>query len=213
MTVYDETITTYTVREVIAGFHSADSFEQAVEKLEQSGFDRDSIHMMASHDAVQNKLGNHFTAKSSVQDGSSLPQGIYDDKHDVSSEKSIAVGVPVYVGGLGAGLAVVATGGALAFAAVIAAAGAAVGAGVGSLIARSIGKHHAEFIEKQLSMGALLVMVEVNGEKNEKKAIKLLEDTGGENVHAHSLTKHVHFDEKPLGEFNPYAFENYSGWV
>lgn len=209
MSVKDDTVRTYEVREVIAGFHSSDDFENAVTKLEESGFKRDAINMMASHDAVKRKLGGHFVANTKIDEDESIPQAIYDDKHDVTSEKRIAVGIPVYIGGLGAGLAVVATGGTLAFAALIAAAGASVGAGVGSLIARAIGKHHAEFLEKQLSLGALMVMVEVNGADDEKKAITLLKSAGGENVHAHSLTRYAIFDEAPLRYFDPYGFDGF----
>ena len=209
MSARDPAISTYEVREVIAGFHAAKAFEDAVAKLESSGFKRDSINMLASHDAVKRKLGGHFAANTKIDEDESLPQPIYDDKHDVTSEKRLAVGVPVYIGGLAAGLAVVATGGTLAFAGLIAAAGASVGAGIGSLIARSIGKHHAEFLEKQLSMGALMVMVEVDGSEAEAKAISVLKATGGENVHAHSLTRYAVFDEKPLEYFDPYSVERY----
>lgn len=209
MSARDDTVITYEVREVIAGFHSSDAFEDTVAKLEKSGFKRDDIHMLASHDAVKRKLGGHFIANTKINEDESLPQTIYDDKYDITSEKRMAVGVPVYIGGLGAGLAIVATGGTLAFAGLIAAAGASVGAGIGSLIARSIGKHHADFLEKQLAMGALMVMVEVAGAEAETKATNLLKTAGGENVHAHSLTRYAVFDEKPLRDFDPYAFESF----
>ena len=44
MSVSDGTIRTYEVREVIAGFHAAQAFEEAVAKLEASGFKRDNIN-------------------------------------------------------------------------------------------------------------------------------------------------------------------------
>ena len=87
-----------------------------------------------------------------------MPQPIYSDRHDLANEKALAVGVPVYIGGIGAGLAIVASGGTLAFAALITAAGAAVGAGIGGMLAHSTGTHHAKDLEEQLKMGALLRM-------------------------------------------------------
>lgn len=212
MSARAETINTYEVREVIAGFHSSEDFEKAVARLEESGFKRDAINMMASHDAVKRKLGRHFVAGMKIDEDESIPQAIYDDEHDVISEKRMAVGLPVYIGGLGAGLAVVATGGTLAFAALIAAAGASVGAGMGTLIARTIGKKHAEFLEKQLSLGALMVMVEVEDAKHEDRAVALLKSAGGENVHAHTLTRYAAFDEVPLRYFDPLSFDDSQGW-
>lgn len=55
---YDEAPTSYTVREVVARFMDADAFEEAVEALEFSGVNRTNISILASYDAVSEKLGH-----------------------------------------------------------------------------------------------------------------------------------------------------------
>ena len=97
----------------------------------------------------------------------------------------------------------VATGGTLAFAALVAAAGAAVGAGIGGLIAHAVGNHHADYLEKQLGKGALLVMVEVSDKAEEDAVIGILQQAGGTEIQAHSLTRYEVFDRTPLPHFNP----------
>ena len=205
MSVSDDAIHTYEVREVVASFHDADMFEAAVQALQDRKIKRDAINMMASHDAVRKKLNQHFKETMDVSQADDLPQPIYEDRHEIEADKRLAVGMPVYVGGAGAGLAVVATGGTLAFAALIAAAGAAVGAGIGALIAHAIGEHHANLLAKQLKKGALLVLVEVTDEQ-EEMVVDILENAGGEDVTAHTLTRYEIFDRTALPVFDPYGW-------
>ncbi|MCA8867584.1 MAG: hypothetical protein KDA67_02955 [Rhodobacteraceae bacterium] len=203
MSIKDDSIQTYQVREVVCGFHDADRFESAVQALEEVGIRREAINMMASHDAVTKKLHRHFKPADRIAEDEDLPQTILADRHEINSDKRIAVGLPVYIGGAGAGLAVVATGGTLAFAALVAAAGAAVGAGIGGLIAHAVGNHHADYLEKQLGKGALLVMVEVSDKAEEDAVIGILQQAGGTEIQAHSLTRYEVFDRTPLPHFNP----------
>lgn len=198
-------ISTYEVREVVAEFHDVDAFEDAVERVERAGIDRSAINMIASHDAVERKLDNHYEPMREIEEDGRVPQTIYADRHEIAEGKAIAVGLPVYVCGAGAGLAVVATGGTLAVAALIAAAGAAAGAGIGSLVARAIGRGHAEKMEDQLRKGTLLLWVHVR-DAEEARVIDILKEAGGENVHAHTLTRYHAYDDIPFHDFNPDPF-------
>ncbi|WP_138934321.1 hypothetical protein [Roseovarius arcticus] len=205
MSLSDDSIHSYEVREIVASFHDADLFETAVQTLEDRGIKRGAINMMASHDAVKRKLHHHFKTASDVSKDDDLPQPIYEDRQEIENDKRLAVGMPVYIGGASAGLAVVATGGTLAFAALIAAAGAAVGAGIGGLIAHAIGEHHAHLLAKQLKKGALLVLVEVSDEE-EEMVIDVLKQAGGADVTAHTLTRYEVFDRNVLPMFDPYGW-------
>ncbi|MBL4543596.1 MAG: hypothetical protein JKP97_17680 [Rhodobacteraceae bacterium] len=196
----------YEVREVLGYFHNADAFESAVAAVEEVGIRRDAINLMASHDAVREKLRGHFTAVGEISENEILPQPIYWDRHEIDADKRIAIGLPVYIGGLGAGLAVVATGGTLAFAALLGAAGATAGAGIGRLIARHIGRHHAELLEDQLAKGALVATVEVSGELQENRVTKIMESHGADKVRAHTITRYDWFDHSPLQDFDPFEY-------
>jgi len=202
----DEVMNSYEVREVIARFEDASKFEDVVEVLEENGIDRAKISIIASHDAVKKKLGHLYHNARELEENGSVPQAIYSDRHDIAEGKAAIIGLPVYIGGAGAGLAVVASGGTLAFAALIAAAGATAGAGIGALFATALGKHHANYLAEQLSLGSLLLWVQVDGDTEEKKVLELLEQGDGVDVHAHSLTRYWGDEDVPLHSFNPDPF-------
>ncbi len=103
---------------------------------------------------------------------------------------ALALGIPAYIGGAGAGLAVVASGGTIAFAALAAAACASAGAGVGTLLRGFIGCHHARYLEEQLSLGHLVISVEVDKPEHEKATLNILKGAGAHATLAHTVTRY-----------------------
>jgi len=196
-------------RQVIAHFSDAETFENAVETLENKGSHRNCINMIASHDAVLEKLGHRFESKVSTGDTIAFPQPIYMDRHEVEGDEKLALRLPTYIGGAGAGLAVVATGGTLALAVAVAAAAAVAGAGIGTLLGNNIGKNRAEFLAKQLAMGDLLVTVDVEHKQDETKALELLARSGGGNVHAQSIARCWDDDDAASGNFDLDAYREW----
>lgn len=199
----------YEQRQVIAHFSDAETFENAVETLENNGFHRNCINMVASHDAVLSKLGHRFEAMASPDNTVAFPQAIYLDRHDVEGDEKLALSLPTYIGGAGAGRAVVATGGTLAVAVAVAAAAAVAGAGIGTLLGKIIGRNRAEFLARQLAMGDLLVTVDVEHKQDETKALDLMARSGGENVHAQSITRYWDDDDAALGNFDLDAYREW----
>lgn len=102
MNLPDGRLLTYEVREVVAYFADVTGFESAVEALERHGIRRAHINMMGSHDAVKEKLGHHFLGGMEVDAESSAPQAIFSDKRETRHGKSLAIGLPVYIGGAAA---------------------------------------------------------------------------------------------------------------
>ncbi len=199
----------YEQRQVVAHFHDAPAFESAVELLEEKGFHRDAINMVATHEAVILKLGHRYQAKASPDDAAAFPQAIYLDRHEVEGDEKLAIGAPAYIGGAGAGLAVVATGGTLTLAIALGAAAAAAGAGIGAILSKSIERNRAEFLARHLAMGDLLVTVDVQRESEETKALDLMVLAGGENVHSQSITRYWDNDEHALGNFDLNAYREW----
>jgi len=191
------------IREVLASFDEATKFEDAIEIVEKAGIDRLAISMIASHDAVKEKLGHRYRSTGRLAANSAIPTEIFSERRDIAHDRALATGVPLYIGGIGAGLAIVASGGSLAFAAVTAAVGAAAGAGIGTLLSSAIGKHHAHYLEQQLAMGRLLVCVEVKDNDEEGRVINLLKKAGGQDVHARSITRFWDPAGKGLNDFDP----------
>ncbi|MEM5470408.1 hypothetical protein WNZ14_01580 [Hoeflea sp. AS60] len=199
----------YERRQVVAHFHDAIAFERAVALLEENGIPRDAINMVATHDTVIAKLAHRYEARTSPDNAAAFPQAIYLDRHEVEGDEKLAIGAPIYIGGAGAGLAVVATGGTLALAIAAGAAAAAAGAGIGVILSKYIERHRAEFLAKHLALGDLLVTVDVQRDADEAKALDLMVLAGGGNVHSQSFTGYWDNDEEALGNFDLNAYREW----
>lgn len=193
----------FKVREAVGVFRDSETFERSVETLEEAGFDRAAISMLASKAAVNEKLGHLFEETSEISEHRAVSQAIFASRHDVAEGKAAAIGIPAYIGGIGAGVAIVASGGTLGIAGLVAAAGAAAGAGIGALFAHAVGEHHAEAIKKHLASGGLILTVRVHDEPQEARAMELLGRSGAHSVHAHTVIKDWGENDIPLHDFNP----------
>lgn len=205
MQAEDNGIMVSETREVVAHFTNATRFEAAVDALAARRIPPEAINMMASHDAVREKLAHRFRLTEEPTEATLAPRRIYETHAEIAAEKALAIGVPVYIGAVGAGVAVVATGGTLAVAALIAAAGAAAGGGIGAMIARTIGHHHSAFLQQQLELGDLLIWVEVRDKIEEDLVLDILRGSGGTEVLAHNLTRHVAIDDHPINYRDPFS--------
>ena len=203
---YENEIIPYETHQVIATFAEAEHFEDAVEAVRALGFSRSQISLMASHDAVKAKFGDKLEHSGDKFDDSAIPQGIYTDRQTVKTERVMAIGLPAYIGGAGAGLAIVATGGALAIAAGVAAVGAAAGAGIGTLLAKAVSEHHIHFLEKQLKLGKLLLTVDLEDTEREALVVEALKRSGAEDVRTTTVTRYWNPTAYAYGGMGPYAY-------
>ena len=65
-----------TIREAVGVFKDAGKMEDAVEELEESGFDRAEISLLASDDTVRQKLGHRFYDAKSLEDDPAVPRSL-----------------------------------------------------------------------------------------------------------------------------------------
>lgn len=202
-----EDIISHEIHQVVATFGEAKHFEDAVDAVKALGFDRSQISLLASHDAVKAKFGDKLEHTGEKFNDKAIPQGIYTDRQTVQAERVMAIGLPAYIGGAGAGLAIVATGGALAIAAGVAAVGAAAGAGIGTLLARAVSQHHIHFLEKQLQLGKLLLTVDLEDLDREAAVVDVLKRSGADDVRTTAVTRY--WDPSTVyayGAMGPYAY-------
>lgn len=198
--------TEYSVREVVAVFHDADKLEAAIDKLASSGFARQNISVMASHDVIADKLGHQFKQVKEIEDDAKVPEAYFVRDEDVSEAQAALIGLPMYIGGAGGALAVAASGGALALVIAAATAGGLVGGGVGGVIAKALGDHHAKTIDDNLKAGGILLWVRVGDADEESKATKMLGESGGQDVHAHDIKRTWGDKDVPLHDWQPDPF-------
>ncbi len=177
--------------------------------LRENGFSRPDISVMASHNAIEMKLGHQFERVEAMETDPSIPRSVFVSKAEAAEGLAAAVGIPLYIGAVASALAVAATGGSLAFSIVALAAGGAAGGSVGGIIANVLGQKYADRIEANLADGGLILWVRIrddlDGEK-EQKAKTLLEQAGRTSIDAHDITCTWGLDDIPLHNWQPDPF-------
>lgn len=189
------------VREVVGVFRDETALETAIDDLQECGFDRADISLLASEQAVVAKLGHAFRKVTEIEDDDSVPRVAYVSKEDVGAAEGGLIGVLVYAGAIAGAGAVLASGGALGAALLWAALAGGSGGAVGLGLARWIDKQRAQRLNAQLERGGLLLWVYARTPECEEKAMRVLRQHGAEDVHAHDLTEAI---ASQHGEKRPY---------
>jgi hypothetical protein len=187
-----------TAREAVGVFHDSSAFQDALDALTSAGFDRADLSLLASDKAIEDKLGTAYRRLGDLEENPSVPRSAYVDDHSMAEARTGAIGGLAYIGAVAAAGIVVASGGGLA--AAIAGAALAGGGGglLGSVGAHFIGKHHAEGLQAQLDKGGLLLWVRTGSPELEERAVEILKEHGGQDVHIHALPVSDDPDANPL---------------
>ena len=175
------------IREAVGVFEDAEKMEGAIEELEESGFDRAAISLLASENTVRQKLGHRFYDAKSLEDDPAVPRKEFVSTAAVGDAEGALIGGLVYAGALTAAGITVASGG--AFGALLAAtiAGGASGSLIGGVLAALVGEKKARKIEDEIKRGGLLVWVRTPNEDDEKRAVDVLKRNGAGDVHVHII--------------------------
>ena len=175
------------VREAVGVFESVESLEAAIDDLEESGFDRACLSLLASESAVEEKLGRSYMRVESLEDNPDVPRAAFVSEESVGAAEGGLVGGFLYVAGVAAFGGVVASGGALAAAIAALAVAAPAGALLGATLAGIVGAHHADYLYKQLEKGGLLLWVRTFTPADETEAVEILSKHSAHDVHVHDL--------------------------
>lgn len=113
-----------------------------------------------------------------------------------------AIGIPCYIGDV-AGAGVSAVGFGAATAATIA--GGVVGAGLGALLAVAMVRRYADEVSDQRSEGGLVLWVSLRDDDAERRALHILRNAGGRDVHVHEFEREWTLKDRPLSDvqFDP----------
>jgi hypothetical protein len=175
----------HAVREAVAVFKSAETLQDAIDELLSSKFDRADLSVMASEDAIEEKLGHKYRSVEELEDDSSVPRVAYEEPESIGVVEGALIGGLLYVGGsVGA---VLASAGTLTMVVNAGTVGAGVGALIGFVFAKLIGDHHANVLQQHLDHGGLLLWVGTRDKEREARATQILKRHSGYRVHVHSL--------------------------
>jgi hypothetical protein len=202
------------VREVTGVFHSREALDAQVSDMREAldatvsdlllaGFDRADIDLMASADAVQQKLGTIYVATEELPDVPQVPRRAFIARDDLTLITATAAGMLTFIGATAAALSVVASGGALALAVAAATAGGTAGGIGGLMFGRFLGKKEASILEEHLARGGLILWVRVRTSEQEAEAIKVLQQHNAKAVRVHEIDLEKRLEDLPLSSVKP----------
>jgi hypothetical protein len=195
-----------TVREAVGVFDDADAFENAVEDLTSSGFDRSELSLLAGARTIEQKLGHAYRKIEELEDDPTVPRAAYVGNHSLAIGRTGVIGGLAYVGAVVGAGAVVASGGTLAAAIAAAAVGGGGSGLLGGWAAQYLGGERAQTLQQQLDHGGLLLWVHVRDAEREKRAVDILTRAGAKDVHVHDLPGSHDPADNPLAgiEIDPF---------
>lgn len=175
-----------TVREAVARFDDPERLEAAISALQSHGFDRAEISFIAR----EGFMGEHATAPTASRraaEDATVERQAPVESTDVRQGRTLGTSLAAVMAAFAAAGFTVATGGAAALAlGLAAAAGIGVGA-VGATVGMSAGAGERHFIDEQLASGGVLVWVRTRDAVAEERALRILREHGGSEIHLHDL--------------------------
>ncbi len=169
---------TGSVREAVAAFEDTKTLEDAVFALETRGFDRAAFSLLASEDAVAQKLGHRFQQVTEVEDDPAVPRETFFSRASRLEAEYLPAPILASVGALAI------TGiGTLLPVLVVAGAGAVLGAALG----RMMHERYASRVQEQIARGGLLLWVNLRSAQEEKTALEVLRAHAARDVHVHEI--------------------------
>ena len=190
----------YQSREAVAVFADADALEAAVSALEVAGFDRAAISVLGSANKLRERIGRLYDTVRQIEDDARVPRAGFVSRGSRIEGAAAAVVAPFYLGGLAGAAAIVASGGVLAAAIAGTILGGAAGGGLGALLAYSVARHRSAQIAEQLAHGGLVLWVGVHTDEAAARALDVLRQCGGRDVHLHQISKAWGASDRPLSE-------------
>jgi hypothetical protein len=171
------------VREAVAVFHSAGDLQSAIDRLLRSGFHRSALSLLANEAVVVAKLGHVYRKTSDLVGDPAVPRTAYVSPEAIGDAQGAIISTLMYVAaGVLMGPVAAARGSFAALAAAAALGGSAAGL-FGSWLAKLIGDRHAVRIQEHLDRGGLLLWVRTWTRDQEYRAVQILQQQSGEDVH------------------------------
>jgi hypothetical protein len=183
----DETGAPETRTEAVAVFEDPERMQAAIDELLNSGFDQADLSLLASDQAVEQKLGHLYERVQDLEDAADAPRKEYVSTAARGDAQGGLIGGLMYVGALAAAGAVFASGGTLGIALAGAAAAGGAGGAAGAVLAKFIGDSHAKELQTQLDHGGLLLWVRTREPEMEERAKSILSNHSGKDVHLHEM--------------------------
>lgn len=176
-----------TESEAVGLFHEAGALQDAIDELLVSGFGRETISLLASETAIEDKLHRHFRSVAELEDDPAVPRAAYVAPESIGDAQGGLIGGFTYLAGVPAAGFIAASGGTLIAIATAAVAAGAMGAAFGTLLSSALGQTMAARVQEHLDHGGLLIWVRTWNHDHEARALDILTKHGAVDVHSRKL--------------------------
>ena len=176
-----------TLVEAVAVFDTAADFEEAIDELMCSGFDRADLSFVAPDKRIAERLGHTYRTVAEVEDDAAVPRSAYVAPESIHEAEGALVGGTFYVGAVAAAGFILAYGGSLAAEIDGAFLAGTAGGLIGFIFAKYIGNRHLRYQRRQLARGGLLLWVRTSDVPHIKRAVAILFNHRGRDVHVHAF--------------------------
>ena len=156
------------MREAVGVFDDPQRLQAAIDELEQNGFMRHELSILAPQGTEGRELAQSYAHVSQAVDDPRAPRTVFMPEEIIGELEGSAIGIPLYISAIAGTCIVAGMGGTLLATLAAAAAAGAGGAAIGTLLAKYIAKNHAEQLQEHLARGGFLLWAAVRDEGQEK---------------------------------------------
>ncbi|MEZ0223316.1 MAG: hypothetical protein ACAH83_02090 [Alphaproteobacteria bacterium] len=175
------------VREAVGVFNRPENLQAALDDLEQNGFMRQEISILAPNGTVGESLAHRYANVTLAEDDPKAPRTVFVPEEIIGELEGSLIGLPLYVFAIAGTCIVAGSGGTLLATMAAAAVAGAAGAGIGTLFAKYIADHHAQQLQEHVERGGLLLWAAVRDGEQERRARRILSRHSAHDVHIHEI--------------------------
>ena len=173
------------LREAVALFDNEKDMQAAVDDLESHGFSNAAISRPIRPDALEKAVDHKIEDVAEIEDDASVPRQAHADMQSKTQGTTIILLIPLYIALLvGAGVAA-AQGLEVWQTVVISVMMGLMGAAFGGALAYFIVHRRSERERREQAWGGLLMWVRTGSREQERRAIAILSNHAGRDVHLH----------------------------
>ena len=177
------------VPEAVGVFDNFDDLQAAYYDLRIVGFSRFDISMLAGQEKLEENLGKSYWRASELEDDPKAPRASFVSEEAIGELQGAIAGGFMFLGSFIAAAALLTPASTIAASIAAVAIGGSPGAVLGALLARRLGQQHKEYYQNQIEHGGILLWVRVKDKDREARAIKVLKEHSGRDVHVHGWSE------------------------
>lgn len=166
--------------EVVGIFPSIEDLNNSVDELFLHGFNHSELSVLATKESVEEKLGKNYNLIDLENNLDAPKEAFYPEENIAIAQGAIIAGL-TYIGSISAISIAIFGGGPMALAAIAAGGSTA----IGLVLAKLLGKHHADYLEVQLEKGGLLLWVHLIDLKQKEQVSQIMKKNLARDVHLH----------------------------